>query len=69
MPIYVYKCEKCQGEFELLRKIEKREEPANCPVKYCGGEGKPQATAVRFQRSPAWASRVDTPMPQTEDRT
>jgi putative FmdB family regulatory protein len=38
MPLYEYKCEKCEGVFFELRSMADREEPIACPD--CGGEGK-----------------------------
>ena len=38
MPLYEYKCEKCEGVFFELRSMAEREEPIACPD--CGGEGK-----------------------------
>jgi putative FmdB family regulatory protein len=38
MPLYEYKCEKCEGEFLELRNMSEREKPIACPD--CGGEGK-----------------------------
>ncbi len=38
MPLYEYKCEKCEGVFSDLRSMSDREEPIACPD--CGGEGK-----------------------------
>ena len=37
MPIYEYVCSRCRHEFELMRAIEQRDEPAPCPQ--CGGQG------------------------------
>ncbi|MEX3969616.1 zinc ribbon domain-containing protein [Paraburkholderia caribensis] len=44
MPLYDYRCEAC-GNFEVMRKVAQREEPACCPV--CG------LTGVRVQTSPS----------------
>ena len=38
MPLYEYKCEKCETEFFELRNMSEREEPIACPD--CGGEGR-----------------------------
>jgi putative FmdB family regulatory protein len=38
MPLYEYKCEKCEELFFELRSSAEREEPIACPE--CGGEGK-----------------------------
>jgi putative FmdB family regulatory protein len=38
MPLYEYKCEKCEELFFELRRSSEREEPIACPD--CGGEGK-----------------------------
>jgi putative FmdB family regulatory protein len=38
MPLYEYKCEKCEELFFELRSSSEREEPIACPD--CGGEGK-----------------------------
>ena len=38
MPLYEYKCEKCEDVFFELRRVSEREDPITCPG--CGGEGK-----------------------------
>ena len=40
MPLYEYHCTKCRSTFELLRPINRSEEPAPCPA------GHPGATRV-----------------------
>ena len=35
MPMYEYRCEKCELVFAELRKISEREDPIDCPQ--CGG--------------------------------
>jgi putative FmdB family regulatory protein len=35
MPLYEYRCEKCQIVFAELRKLSEREDPIECPQ--CGG--------------------------------
>ncbi|UCH85584.1 MAG: zinc ribbon domain-containing protein [Candidatus Latescibacterota bacterium] len=37
MPLYEYKCDKCQIVFSELRSMAEREEPIACPD--CGGAG------------------------------
>ena len=66
MPIYTYRCEKCDELREAIRKADDRDDEYRCPG--CGAVCKRKFTAVRFHRGSGWASRVDTPMPQTEDR-
>lgn len=61
MPIYQYLCVKCGEVTDKVRSIANRDVPIQC---VCGGEALPIVTKPgRFQRSPGWASRVDTPMP------
>ncbi|MFB3827803.1 MAG: zinc ribbon domain-containing protein [Bryobacteraceae bacterium] len=36
MPIYEYRCAKCGGSFEKLRKIQDADAPTECP--YCESE-------------------------------
>lgn len=36
MPIYEYRCEKCNRKFEKLRKITDADEPLECP--FCESE-------------------------------
>lgn len=31
MPIYEYKCQKCQGVIDSIRKIEEMDKPIECP--------------------------------------
>ncbi|TYP56663.1 FmdB family zinc ribbon protein [Thermosediminibacter litoriperuensis] len=31
MPVYEYKCEDCGHRFEVLRKLQERDEPIECP--------------------------------------
>jgi putative FmdB family regulatory protein len=38
MPLYEYKCDKCEELFFELRRASQREDPIACPD--CGGEGK-----------------------------
>ncbi len=40
MPLYEYHCTKCRSTFELLRPINRAEEPSPCPT------GHPGATRV-----------------------
>lgn len=37
MPLYEYTCPKCNQEFELIRTLSERDEPAACPE--CGHQG------------------------------
>lgn len=32
MPIYEYRCKKCNHKFEVLKPIERRDEDEKCPV-------------------------------------
>ena len=43
MPLYEYKCEKCETVFNDLRRADEREDPIQCPQ--CGGSGKIQFSA------------------------
>ncbi|MDQ6771547.1 MAG: zinc ribbon domain-containing protein [Candidatus Dormibacteraeota bacterium] len=36
MPIYEYRCEDCDRDFELLSSFQEREAPRSCPT--CAGE-------------------------------
>jgi putative FmdB family regulatory protein len=36
MPLYEYHCTKCRSKFELLRPINRAEEPAPCPSGHSG---------------------------------
>jgi putative FmdB family regulatory protein len=38
MPLYEYKCEKCQAVFSELRSISQRNDAISCPE--CGGKAK-----------------------------
>ena len=31
MPIYGYKCNYCEAEFDMLRKVDERDNACNCP--------------------------------------
>ena len=46
MPLYEYKCKKCEKEFQSITTVKKREH-SKCP--YCGGSGKKlPSTGVAF---------------------
>ena len=40
MPIYEYRCENCEDEFEELVSFSERERPVNEPCPSCGKDGK-----------------------------
>ncbi|SRR6266487_5009050 len=44
MPIYDYKCNKCNSNFSLMRRRENRDAPALCPT--CGTETKKRVFTV-----------------------
>jgi len=39
MPVYAYKCKKCEHEFEELLSVSKRSGPAKKPCPGCGEKG------------------------------
>lgn len=47
MPIYVYKCEKCEKEFELFKKFSQTDNPVNCDE--CGGACEKQVSSSTFR--------------------
>jgi len=44
MPIYEYRCRSCGKTFELLRPINKANDPADCP--YCGSSDTERAISL-----------------------
>ena len=60
MPVYRYKCTKCENIHEDLISYAKREEPQTCPG--CAGEAKYIMSAPDIRTSDS-ASRVDDSKP------
>jgi len=54
MPIYVYECQGCGERVEALRRIERQDEPLECPE--CGGECKPCFTTAHWNWGTAAAA-------------
>ena len=55
MPLYEFSCEPCDKDFELLIRMEKSEEPQNCPK--CGKEGKKKVSRSSFTlKGGGWAA-------------
>jgi len=46
MPIYVYKCTKCEHKETMQRSISDRDKDLSCPV--CGGEMKREVARSSF---------------------
>ena len=47
MPVYVYKCEKCENVMELFRKISQVDSPVFCDE--CRGPCKKQVSSSTFK--------------------
>lgn len=50
MPLYDYKCTKCDYKFTLLRKVEEARKFGKCPN--CGAPGKRQLSTFSFDMRP-----------------
>jgi putative FmdB family regulatory protein len=37
MPLYEYYCTKCASKYELLRSLQRADEPTRCPQGHAGG--------------------------------
>ena len=56
MPIYEYKCPACGCQFDELRKVEQRDEPATCPQETCAHEAVKQVSRSSFElKGGGWA--------------
>ena len=60
MPVYQYKCEHCGRIYTKVRPMSKMKvaltcDDCGCPAVHI------QTVPGRFQRGPAWASRVESP--------
>ena len=58
MPIYEYYCQRCNEKYELLRPMQRSDEPATCPRGHSGGA----RTLSVFAAVTKDASGVSTPM-------
>ena len=52
MPIYEYRCPKCGVDFELIRHMDKMNEPAECPQ--CGTEAERIFSASAYDHPKSW---------------
>lgn len=56
MPIYEYKCPACGCQFDELRKVDQRDEPATCPQETCAHEAVKQVSRSSFElKGGGWA--------------
>lgn len=56
MPIYEYKCPACGCQFDELRKVDRRDEPAICPQETCAHEAVKQVSRSSFElKGGGWA--------------
>ena len=56
MPIYEYKCPACGCQFDELRKVDQRDEPATCPQETCAHEAVKQVSHTSFElKGGGWA--------------
>lgn len=44
MPMYEYRCERCDALFEEIKRMADRDQPETCPA--CGGEARAQISGV-----------------------
>ena len=47
MPVYEYRCNRCQQTYESIRPFSKRDDPAPCPE--CGESGERQLSVFGFK--------------------
>lgn len=59
MPLYEYKCDKCEKVFSELRNMAEREDPIECPE--CGGKGKIMFSTFAQGSSSSPRGAVDCP--------
>ncbi len=56
MPIYEYKCPACGCQFDELKKVDQRDEPATCPQETCAHEAVKQVSRSSFElKGGGWA--------------
>ena len=63
MPVYEYYCTKCAAKFELLRPMDRIDEPATCPSGHNGGARTLSMFATRAKGEGASAMDFASPSP------
>lgn len=67
MPIYAYRCEACENDFDRMLPISRYDEPQSCET--CGAVAKKMVTAVNFNLpGDGWPSKNERIAKQMRDK-